>query len=115
MNDAIYTRNKIPVFIYALYTHCIDTIYHYIHTIYIYTVHTHENFTSKFIAVISYANVTFPHTPHKNLEKMFYHSRKWISNNIAPNLTARYIQEVHKAAQYTHFSQPHILYERFGV
>jgi len=38
------------------------------------------------------------------------HTRKRISNNIAPKLTARCNQNVYKAIQYTQFPQPHILY-----
>jgi len=33
---------------------------------------------------------------------------KWISNSIAPKLSARYIHNVYKAAQYTHISHNHI-------
>jgi len=39
--------------------------------------------------------------------------RKWISYNITPKLTARYIHSVYEATHYTHFPQPHILYSSF--
>ena len=108
-----------------LYTHYIHTVYHYIplYTHYIYCTHTRNLYIKIYLSyILRECYVPTKHTEHilrihhtQTSTKMFHHSRKWISNNIAPNLTARHIQEVHKAAQYTHFSQPHILYERFGV
>jgi len=100
MNDANYTRNKISITICALYTY--------------------QNITSKFIAVISYAkNTTLQLNIMNNIlhtkpsTKTTYNTRKWISNSIAPKLTARYLHNAYEATQYTLFPQPHILYSSF--